>query len=87
MTRAEDMLVDRRLLMVAPNPCTEYVHVKAEELVRNVVICDKTGAIIKVETVNEKSKFIDIGYLTPGSYILKIQNYDGEWSSQKITKL
>ena len=66
---------------VYPNPTTDYLTVKTQNHVKEILIFDTTGKIVD----QSKSKTIDLRSLSTGFYIVKVET-DKEVSTFKVIK-
>lgn len=70
-----------------PNPCGDFMKVKSERTIKNVVLCHLNGSIIKSTLVNSTSVSISTKNLIKGSYIVKVDLVDGNSETLKLNKL
>ncbi|MCF8331861.1 MAG: choice-of-anchor J domain-containing protein [Bacteroidales bacterium] len=72
---------------VYPNPATSLLNINSGETIKNVVISNLTGQIVKVHQGNGKSKIsVNIQELPSGIYIADMQNANGKISTFKFIK-
>ena len=59
---------------IFPNPATNYIDVKSNGTMQNIVITDLSGKIIFQKTINTQFKRIDISDLSKGNYFITVKN-------------
>ncbi|MBK7965817.1 MAG: T9SS type A sorting domain-containing protein [Bacteroidetes bacterium] len=69
-----------------PNPASTYLTLETQSFPVNFSIVDLEGRIILQEIINQEKHFIDIADLTPGIYIVQLQNQNGIVSKKMIKK-
>lgn len=68
-----------------PNPATDYVEIKSNSIMTNIVISDLKGRIIFQKDLNTQNEKIDISNLAKGNYMVTIKNKeDNNLTSQKL---
>lgn len=69
-------------LILYPNPVKDYINFSAD--INEISIYDTSGKLIMTKRVT--GKMVDVSYLLPGDYILKIISKDEKSYSKKIIK-
>lgn len=64
-------------LQVFPNPATDVVFVRADQIIQNLKIYSNTGQLIKYLEVNKTSSSIDLSGFTKGIYFLRVESSQG----------
>ncbi|MFN0189632.1 MAG: T9SS type A sorting domain-containing protein [Bacteroidia bacterium] len=91
-TTTRNSLDEKRFkVSVYPNPATEYINIKLEEMseVKHIIyLTDITGRMIETITLSSLETRLEFTSMAPGKYILKIASEDGKVNeSFKIVKL
>lgn len=73
--------------VIYPNPAFDKVNIKSEKEMRNIVVSDLSGRVVKSESCGLETKVIDVSDLIPGIYLLKIEFAGNEQETHKITIL
>jgi GH35 family endo-1,4-beta-xylanase len=63
---------------IYPNPSSNHVNVKADEIIRSVIVRDIRGNIHKQETINKSYGIVRISDLPPAPYILEVTGKTGK---------
>lgn len=79
-----DESVDEEVATVSlfPNPSSDYVQIAGVQCVRNIVIINSMGAVVR--DINNQAVRIDLNGLSAGSYVVKITDCDAK---EHFTKL
>ena len=72
-------------LEIYPNPVTDLININAQNNINKITIFNQIGQLVKVLTPNKNSIQTDLGDLTSGIYILKIES-ENKIATQKIVK-
>jgi hypothetical protein len=72
--------------MVYPNPTEEKLMINSEHAMQNISIYNLVGQQIKTIQINAKSREINIGNLSEGTYILNLKLLNGASVSRMIVK-
>ena len=70
---------------IFPNPVTSTVSIKAEKVIKKVVVYDLNGRVVKVQGVSDANVDLDLRDLSTGSYLLQL-DYGNSRSIHRITK-
>lgn len=70
---------------IYPNPGTDYVQLDSKEPVRNVVVYDTQGRIVK-QVIDYHKGLIPVSDLTPGTYYMMMTFYNGKMGVSKLYK-
>ncbi|MCO6459889.1 MAG: T9SS type A sorting domain-containing protein [Saprospiraceae bacterium] len=70
---------------IYPNPGTDYVQLDSKEPVRNVVVYDAQGRIVK-QVIDYHKGLIPVSDLTPGTYYMMMTFYNGKMGVSKLYK-
>jgi uncharacterized repeat protein (TIGR02543 family) len=70
---------------IFPNPFTSTVSIKAEKVIKKVVVYDFNGRVVKVRGVSDTNVDLDMSDLSTGSYLLQL-DYGNSRSIHRITK-
>lgn len=70
---------------IYPNPGTDYVQLDSKEPVRNVVIYNGQGRIVK-QVIDYHKGLIPVSELTPGTYYMMMTFYNGKMGVSKLYK-
>ena len=70
---------------IFPNPFTSKVSIKAEKVIKKVVVYDLEGRVVKVRGVSDTNVDLDMSDLSSGSYLLQL-DYGNSRSIHRITK-
>lgn len=68
---------------VFPNPVSDFINIKSNEVIKSVTLYNSSGALVKTE--NNNSSKIDISSLPKGNYIISIETESGI-ETKKIIK-
>lgn len=68
---------------VFPNPASDFINIKSNEVIKSVQLYNASGALVKTE--NNNSSKIDISALPKGNYIISIETKSGI-ETKKIIK-
>lgn len=63
---------------IFPNPASNYVNIRSEQLIQNILISDITGKILIQKEASTYSERIDISGLAKGNYFLIVKNRDNQ---------
>lgn len=75
-------------IVAYPNPTKEFVILKIDKSQDfSFVLCDLTGRIIEKKDIVSSETEIDVNYLDPSAYILKVLKNNEEVKTFKIIKL
>jgi aldose sugar dehydrogenase len=78
------------LIQIFPNPVQNIVNIHGKKELRKpllIQICDIYGRVLKEETSFRNDFSVDVSYLRPGTYLLKLFNgYDMEVQIEKFIK-
>lgn len=58
----------------SPNPVTNVLDIKSNEILKNVAIVNTLGQIIFAKKCNSSDVNLDLSFLTPGNYFVKVQS-------------
>lgn len=75
---------DKNQLSIYPNPTTDYINIKSDQDITQVMVYDLNGRL--VSEFNDKSQRLYLGGLSPGIYIIKMIDKNGRLSNRKIFK-
>lgn len=68
-----------------PNPSTNYVEIKASNIMTNIQILDISGKIIHSQPLNSQNERVDVSSFSKGYYFISIQNKENQQTiSQKL---
>ena len=70
---------------IFPNPFTSTVSIKAEKVIKKVIVYDLNGRVVKVRGVSDTNVDLDMSDLSTGSYLLQL-DYGNSRSIHRITK-
>ena len=70
---------------IFPNPFTSTVSIKAEKVIKKVIVYDLKGRVVKVRGVSDANVDLDMSDLSTGSYLLQL-DYGNSRSIHRITK-
>ena len=70
---------------IFPNPFTSTVSIKAEKVIKKVIVYDLNGRVVKVQGVSDANVDLDMSDLSTGSYLLQL-DYGNSRSIHRITK-
>ena len=70
---------------IFPNPFNSMVSIKAEKVIKKVVVYDLNGRVVKVRGVSDTNVDLDMSDLSAGSYLLQL-DYGNSRSIHRITK-
>ena len=79
-------MVNDITIQLYPNPSKDFVQVKSDKIIKQVVFCQLNGAVVKSEMVNNSTKNISVKEMNSGLYLLKIESEDGNWTIKKLVK-
>jgi para-nitrobenzyl esterase len=82
-TTGLNSLANDETLLIFPNPASESLSITSEKNIESITITDRTGKLIKTISDSGKDLNLDITYLEPGMYLLKIK-YSGSFSCRKL---
>lgn len=77
--------MEQQSVLVWPNPVANTLRVQAERPIRNVVIRDLQGRILRMYYINDVSGQLNISDFASGLYLLQME-MDGQTVSRKIVK-
>ncbi len=60
-----------------PNPADQFINIRSEMEIERVELIDVQSNVVLEETVNALKAELNIGYLSPGNYFLRIQTQSG----------
>ena len=60
----------------SPNPVTNFLDVKSNEILKNISIVNALGQIVITKKCNSTDLNIDLSTLSAGSYFVKVQSED-----------
>ncbi len=72
-------------LILSPNPCNEYLHIKSENTIFSIKIFNSSGVLELVEDVNNNEATINVSELNAGIYYI-VFNIENELYSKKLIK-
>lgn len=78
--------VDRSQAKVYPNPVTDVVNIDASSKVNTVAVYDLSGKVVSTHTLNAVKNQINLGKLTSGVYMLKIDTENGTQTVKVVKK-
>jgi len=82
----EEDYIEPRLTLF-PNPCLDHLDIESEELIKNIIIYNVSGQIVKsIKNVNQHSLNINLMGLTSGSYSIQIESTKGKNSKTFFKK-
>ena len=67
-----------------PNPADQYINIRSDMMIYEITILDAVGNVITIETVNATAFELDLGGLTAGNYILRINSESGIVNKQFV---
>jgi hypothetical protein len=70
---------------IFPNPTSDFINIKSDEMIKSIKIYDITGSLIKIEKTSDKTSKIDISSFLKGIYIISIETKSGI-ETKKIIK-
>lgn len=82
-TSSEEVTINE--LEIGPNPAFDYLKVKAEDAIDQIIIYHVSGQRIYQQVVGQTEVLIDISFLTPGPYIIAT-NQGRKMNFSKIIK-
>jgi len=71
-------------ISIYPNPTSDYINIKSESKIKNVILVDISGKILSSKKVSNNQ--IDVKSLPAGNYILNIETENGKQSKKFIKK-
>ncbi len=80
ITSTDEIILDQKLISIAPNPTTGLVNVKSVENqpIQNIEVYSVTGQLMSVDyDINATQSVIDLNSQTPGMYLMKIYLENG----------
>lgn len=78
--------VNKAEAKVYPNPVVDVVNIDADAKVNTVAVYDLSGKVVANHTLNAVKNQINLGQLTPGVYILKIETENGTQTVKVVKK-
>ena len=76
---------ERPVISAYPNPANEYVRVQGTQSMQRIEVIDLQGKVIMTDHVTGREHNIDVRVLTPGVYLVKVQNENG-WVVQRFVR-
>ena len=73
-------------LELFPNPFTEVVHFKSQELIRKVTVYNQIGKVVKITEPGTTNFQVNLKDLTSGIYLFKIEAKNNKNSFKKVIK-
>jgi hypothetical protein len=62
-------------LSISPNPADDFIHIKSDLIIKNIMLYNSIGNIIKsIDNINEYEYFIDLRNVINGIYYLEVNN-------------
>lgn len=77
--------INKTQISIFPNPTSDFINIKSDEVIRSIKIYDVKGSLIKTENVSGKASKIDISSLAKGNYIVSLETNSGI-ETKKIIK-
>ncbi len=71
-------------LQIYPNPASDFVYVKSENSVEQVVLFDMAGKLVRKTVLREDA--FDVKSLSAGVYVMQVKFKDGTTESRRIVK-
>ncbi len=71
-------------IRISPNPTTDYLNIKSDEVVTAYQIISMDGKVVQNSKLDASQK-IQVSLLQPGVYFVKL-NVNNQWSTQKFIK-
>lgn len=68
---------------IYPNPASDFVNINSDSTVKNILVVDVSGKVMKV---NASGNQVDVRNLPVGTYILKAETKDGYFTEKFIKK-
>ena len=62
---------------IFPNPTSNFINIKSEEVIKSIKIYDIKGSLIKTENNSDKNSKIDVSSFAKGSYVISIETNSG----------
>ncbi|WP_379968051.1 T9SS type A sorting domain-containing protein [Epilithonimonas sp. UC225_85] len=62
---------------IFPNPTSDFINIKSDEVINSIKIYDIKGSLIKTENNSDKAFKIDISSFAKGNYIISIETKSG----------
>lgn len=78
--------VNKAQAKVYPNPVTDVVNIDASSKVNTVAVYDLSGKVVSTHTLNAVKNQINLGKLTSGVYMLKIDTENGTQTVKVVKK-
>ncbi len=73
-------------LVISPNPASDFITVKSDNKIVNILVIDNSGKLVKEFKINEGSEKLDISDLVKGLYYFKIKTSTSEEIVKKVIK-
>lgn len=73
-------------LQLHPNPAVESLIIDSKDIIKTVKLYDISGQLLRSETINNPSAKLNIGHLSKGVYVLKIETENASESRRFIKK-
>ena len=70
-----------------PNPVKDYLRIRSEKRIDQVIVRNLMGQTIKTVSVNNMEATLDLSQVPAGSYFITMKLADGRLSTEKIVKL
>lgn len=80
---AADSTLNRNVIMVYPNPASDFITISSPDKIKSMEIYDVTGKKVQARLENDK---IDVRNLPAGNYLISIKTENGNFSEKFIKK-
>jgi len=77
--------VAKNEINVFPNPTSDFINIKSNEIIKSIKLYDIKGSLIKTENSSDKTLKLDISSLPKGNYLISIESESGI-ETKKIIK-
>jgi beta-glucanase (GH16 family) len=71
---------------IFPNPVRNYLHIKTESVITEIVLRNLVGQTVKIIASNSLDKFLDLTDIQSGNYVLTLKLANGQQLTQKLVK-
>lgn len=69
ITNNKDLYIPEEKVLLFPNPCANFVKVKAKQTIEKIILYDFSGKKVSLQNFNASSVEFDLSNLPPGIYI------------------